>query len=142
MVTVRGSEHPTSPLATSGWINNDIGGAFRIGAKIDSEGRVFDIQLPHPTNIASLPPRAATQRRRWASTIKGRTGLCRAVEVRIPIAIEWMLEVLTVGEKRKQCRKNPVPLSVPLKLRLTRISTYLGGPGRLVSCSKYWLAGL
>jgi hypothetical protein len=58
------SDHPASPLATSGWINNDIGGAFRIGAKIDSEGRVFDLQLPHPTNIASLPPRVATQRRR------------------------------------------------------------------------------
>jgi hypothetical protein len=35
-----------------------------------------------------------------------------------------------------------VPLTVPLKIRLTRISTYLDGPRRLVSCSKYWLAGL
>ena len=58
------SDRPTSPLATSGWINNDIGGALRIGAKIDSESRVFDLQLPHATNIASNPPRVATQRRR------------------------------------------------------------------------------
>jgi hypothetical protein len=31
-------------------------------------------------------------------------------------------------------QKFPVPLTVPLKLRLARISTYLGGARRLVSC--------
>jgi hypothetical protein len=33
---------------------------------------------------------------------------------------------------------NSVPFSVPLKLRLKRISANFGGPGRLVSCSAYW----
>jgi hypothetical protein len=42
----------------------------------------------------------------------------------------------------KQHPKNPVPLSVPLKLRLTRISTYLDVPDRPVSYSKYWSVGL
>ncbi len=37
-------------------------------------------------------------------------------------------------------QKFPVPLTVPLKLRLTRISTCLGSsPSPPASCSKYWL---
>jgi len=42
----------------------------------------------------------------------------------------------------KQRPGNSAPLSVPLKLRLTRISACLGGPRRSLSCSAYWLAGL
>ena len=45
-------------------------------------------------------------------------------------------------ERIKQRPGNSVPLSVPLKLRLTRISACLGGPRRSLSCSAYWLAGL
>jgi hypothetical protein len=45
-------------------------------------------------------------------------------------------------EKENNVKQNPVPLCVPLKLRLTRISTYLDSLSRIVSCSKYWLAGL
>jgi hypothetical protein len=45
-------------------------------------------------------------------------------------------------EGPKQCRGNLVPLSVPLKLRLTGISPYLGGLSRGLSHSQYWLVGL
>jgi len=38
--------------------------------------------------------------------------------------------------------KNSVPLSVPLKLVLNPSSACFGGPGRLLSSSEYWLAGL
>lgn len=57
------SNRPANPLATSDWVENDIGGAYRIGAKIDGEGRVLDLQLPHPPNIGALPARTATPRR-------------------------------------------------------------------------------
>jgi hypothetical protein len=57
------ANRPANPLATSDWIENDIGGAYRIGAKIDGEGRVLDLQLPHPPNIGALPARTATPRR-------------------------------------------------------------------------------
>jgi len=66
----------------------------------------------------------------------------QAVEEALYFARRNVPKVLTSEEKENNVKKNPVPLSVPLKLRLTRISTYLGGPRRLVSCSKYWLAGL
>jgi hypothetical protein len=58
------SDCPTNPLATSDWVEHDIGGAFRIGATIDTEGHILDLQLPHPPNIGSLPARTATSRRR------------------------------------------------------------------------------
>jgi hypothetical protein len=58
------SDRPTNPLVTSNWVVTDIGGAFQIGAKIDSEDRVLDLQLPHPANIGSLPQHATTPRQR------------------------------------------------------------------------------
>jgi hypothetical protein len=57
------------------------------------------------------------------------------------LRLKGCLQVLT-SDKKENNAKNPIPFTVPLKLRLTRISTCLGGPCRLVSCSKYWLAGL
>jgi len=51
-----------------------------------------------------------------------------------------------VGTKKNRnqlsSEKNPVPLSVPLKLRLTGISAYFDSPGRCLSYSEYWLVGL
>ncbi len=58
------SDRPANPLASSDWIASDVGGAYRIGAKIDGENRVLDLQLPHPPNIGALPARTATPRRR------------------------------------------------------------------------------
>jgi hypothetical protein len=58
------ADRPAKPLVTSDWAENDIGGAFQIGAKIDAEDRVFDLQLPHPANVGSLPQHTATPRER------------------------------------------------------------------------------
>lgn len=58
------ADRPAKPLVTSDWAENDIGGAFQIGAKIDAEDRVFDLQLPHPANVGSLPQHTATPRQR------------------------------------------------------------------------------
>jgi hypothetical protein len=57
------SDRAANPLATSAWVEDDVGEAFRIGAKIDSEERVLDLQLPHPQNVGSLPAHTATPRR-------------------------------------------------------------------------------
>jgi hypothetical protein len=45
-------------------VEHDVGGAFQIGAKIDSESRSLDLQLPHPPNIGDLPARSATPAQR------------------------------------------------------------------------------
>lgn len=58
------SDRPANPLPTSEWEENDIGGAFRIDAKIDAEGRVLDLQLQHPPDIGLLPSRTVTPRHR------------------------------------------------------------------------------
>jgi hypothetical protein len=58
------SDRPAKPLVTSDWVVTDIGGAFQIGAKIVSEGRVLDLQLPHPANVGDLPQHTATPRQR------------------------------------------------------------------------------
>jgi hypothetical protein len=58
------SERPAQPLATSDWMANDMGAAFKIEAKIDSENRLLDLQLPHPPDIGDLPQRSAAPTRR------------------------------------------------------------------------------
>jgi len=63
------SDHPADPITTSDWVNNDIGGAFRIGAKLDAENRVLDLQLPHPLDVGMLPARTATPTRRRGSSL-------------------------------------------------------------------------
>ncbi len=55
---------PATPLATSDWVEHDVGGAFQIGAKIDNESRSLDLQLPHPPNVGDLPARSATPAQR------------------------------------------------------------------------------
>ena len=58
------ADRPTNPLATSEWVNHDIGAAFQIGVKIDTEGRVLDLQLQHPIDLGKSRARGPTQRRR------------------------------------------------------------------------------
>jgi hypothetical protein len=58
------ADHPATPLATSDWVEHDVGGAFQIGAEIDSESRSLDLQLPHPPNVGELPARSATPTQR------------------------------------------------------------------------------
>ena len=47
-----------------------------------------------------------------------------------------------LGEQQDNAGEILVPLSVPLKLRFTRISACLRATGRCLSYCKYWLAGL
>jgi hypothetical protein len=42
------SDRPDAPLAESAWITRDVGEAYRIHFRLDTEGRVFDIDIPHP----------------------------------------------------------------------------------------------
>ena len=55
---------PATPLVTSDWVEHDVGGAFQIGAKIDSDSRSLDLQLPPPPNFGDLPARSATPAQR------------------------------------------------------------------------------
>jgi hypothetical protein len=55
------SDHPAKPLATSEWTTRDVGAAYRISIKLDSESRVLDLQLPHPLNIGDLPARSTSR---------------------------------------------------------------------------------
>jgi len=43
-------DRPEKPLATSDWVVRDVGTAFRIRVRLDAEGRVLDLQLPHPSS--------------------------------------------------------------------------------------------
>jgi hypothetical protein len=54
------SDRPAKPLATSNWVVDDIGAAFAITVKLDSENAALVLQLPHPPDIGSLPARTPT----------------------------------------------------------------------------------
>ena len=43
-------DRPEKPLATSDWLVRDVGTAFRIRVRLEAEGRVLDLQLPHPNS--------------------------------------------------------------------------------------------
>jgi hypothetical protein len=58
------SDRPAEPLATSDWTAGDIGAAFRIRAKITTEDRALDLELPHPPDIGNLPAHTAQPQRR------------------------------------------------------------------------------
>ena len=47
----RADDLPAAPLATSGWIVRDVGEAYRTHFRLDTEGRIFDIDIPHPVVI-------------------------------------------------------------------------------------------
>lgn len=53
------SDRPAKPLATSEWMERDVGAAYRVSAKIDGENSVLDLQLPHPPDIGDLPSRSS-----------------------------------------------------------------------------------
>jgi hypothetical protein len=50
-ISWREEDRPATPLATSGWIVRDVGEAYRTHFRLDTEGRVFDIDIPHPVVI-------------------------------------------------------------------------------------------
>lgn len=51
------ADRPAKPLATSDWVVDDIGAAFIIKVKLESENALIDLQLPHPPDVGSLPDR-------------------------------------------------------------------------------------
>ena len=51
------ADRPAKPLATSDWVVDDIGAAFVIKVKLESENALVDLQLPHPPDVGSLPDR-------------------------------------------------------------------------------------
>lgn len=52
------SDHPAQAISTSAWNDSDVGAAFRIEAKINTEASVLVLELPHPQDIGSLPVRS------------------------------------------------------------------------------------
>jgi hypothetical protein len=55
------SDRPEKPLATSDWTVDDIGAAFVVKIKLQSENALVDLQLPHPPNVGDLPNRLPAQ---------------------------------------------------------------------------------
>lgn len=51
------TDRPDKPLATSDWTVDDIGAAFVVKVKLQSENALVDLQLPHPPNVGDLPSR-------------------------------------------------------------------------------------
>jgi hypothetical protein len=51
------ADRPAQPILTSGWGDGDIGTAFRIEVKINSEDHLLVVELPHPPDIGDLPMR-------------------------------------------------------------------------------------
>jgi hypothetical protein len=67
------ADRPAKPLATSNWVADDIGAAFVIKVKLDSENALVDLQLPHPPDVGALPQRAPAptrQRRNYFSEVR------------------------------------------------------------------------
>ncbi len=48
------ADHPAKPLETSDWLERDIGLAYKISVVLVIEGRLFDVQIPHPLDIRSI----------------------------------------------------------------------------------------
>jgi hypothetical protein len=55
------SDRPDKPLATSDWTVDDIGAAFIVKVKLQSENALVDLQIPHPPNVGDLPNRPPAQ---------------------------------------------------------------------------------
>lgn len=50
-LTWKMSDRPAKPLDTSDWTVRDVGLAYKVNARLVAEGRVLDLQLPHPLDI-------------------------------------------------------------------------------------------
>jgi hypothetical protein len=64
------ADRPATPLPASDWLADDIGAAFVIKVKLQSENALVDLQLPHPPEVGSLPdrpPKEQTRRRNYFS---------------------------------------------------------------------------
>lgn len=57
------ADHPAQPLPTSDWDAGDTEAVFRIRAKIGTEDRLLDIELPHPLDLSRMSPHPSTGNR-------------------------------------------------------------------------------
>jgi len=57
------ADHPAQPLPTSDWDAGDTEAVYRILAKISSEDRLLDIELPHPLDLSGMSPHPAASTR-------------------------------------------------------------------------------
>lgn len=58
------ADRRAKPLATSDWVVDDIGAAFVVRFKLESENAFVDLQLPHPPDVGALPDRPPQPERR------------------------------------------------------------------------------
>lgn len=56
------ADHPAQPLAVTDWDTSDTEAVFRILAKLTSEDRLLDIELPHPLDLSGMSPHAKSRR--------------------------------------------------------------------------------
>jgi hypothetical protein len=54
------SDHPAQPIATSDWDASDAEAVFRIRAKIATEDRLLDVELPHTLDLSGMTPHSAS----------------------------------------------------------------------------------
>ena len=57
------ADRSAQPLATSNWEAGDTEAVYRIRAKINSEDRLLDIELPHQLDLSGMSPHAAASAR-------------------------------------------------------------------------------
>jgi hypothetical protein len=65
------ADRPAKPLATSDWVVDDIGAAFVVRFKLESENAAVDLQLPHPPDVGALPDRPPQPERRRRDYFSG-----------------------------------------------------------------------
>jgi hypothetical protein len=58
------ADHPAQPLTTSDWDAGDTEAVYRMRAKINSEDRLLDIELPHQLDLSGMSPHLSTGSRR------------------------------------------------------------------------------
>jgi hypothetical protein len=57
------NDHPAQPLAISDWDASEMEALFRIRARINTEDRLLDIELPHQLDLSGMTPHAVENSR-------------------------------------------------------------------------------
>ena len=47
-------DRPDKPLETTAWLVKDVGSSYRFSARLVTENRVLDVQIPHPLDLRSI----------------------------------------------------------------------------------------
>jgi len=48
------ADRPAKPIETSDWTVRDVGLAYKINTRLNADGRMLDLQLPHPLDIRGI----------------------------------------------------------------------------------------